>query len=78
MDTISYMGKQEYTIPESIMPTLKKDYFVAKHSKLGDKWIIIIPKDHHDIVKNMKNPLKVIVEEIFDRYDIDNQQEKTI
>jgi hypothetical protein len=66
------MGNQKYTIPETeVMPT-KKDYFVAKHSKLGDKWIIIIPKEHHDTVKNMKNPLKVIVEEIFDRYDTNN------
>ena len=55
------MGKQMYT---SVMP-IQKDNFVAKHSKLGDKWIIIVPKDHHDIVKNMKNPLKVTVEEIF-------------
>jgi hypothetical protein len=44
----------------------KKDNFVAKHSKLGDKWIIIIPKEHHETVKNMKNPLKVKVEEIFE------------
>ena len=64
---MSYTGKQKYTVSESsVMPTLKKDNFVAKHSKLGDKWIIIIPKDHHDIVKNMKNPLKVTVEEIFE------------
>lgn len=47
------------------MPT-QKDRFVAKHSKLGDKWIIIVPKDHHDSVKNMKNPLKVTVEEVFE------------
>ena len=31
-------------------------------SKLGDKWIIIIPKDHHENVKKMKNPLKITVE----------------
>jgi hypothetical protein len=55
------MGKQEYTV----LPT-QKDNFVAKHSKLGDKWIIIIPKDHHEIIKKMKNPLKVTVEEVFE------------
>lgn len=55
------MGKQEYTV----LPT-EKDSFVAKHSKLGDKWIIIIPKDHHETIKKMKNPLKVTVEEIFE------------
>ena len=54
------MSKQQYTI------MAKKDSFVAKHSKLGDKWIIIIPKERHEIVKNMKNPLKVKVEEIFE------------
>lgn len=54
------MGKQQYTVLG------KKDSFVAKHSKLGDKWIIIIPKEHHELVKNMNNPLKVTVEEIID------------
>lgn len=40
----------------------QKDSFIAKHSKLGNKWIIIIPKDHHEFVKKMKNPLKITVE----------------
>ena len=57
------MSLQTYT--SAVMAT-HKDRFVAKHSKLGDKWIIIVPKDHHDIVKNMKNPLKVTVEEVFE------------
>ena len=35
----------------------KKDSFVAKHSKLGDKWIIIIPKEQLEIVKYME-PIK--------------------
>jgi hypothetical protein len=54
------MSKQQYTI------MAKKDNFVAKHSKLGDKWIIIIPKEHHETIKKMKNPLKVVVEEVFE------------
>ena len=54
------MGKHQYTV------MIKKDSFVAKHSKLGDKWIIIIPKDHHEIIKGMKNPLKVRVEEVLE------------
>ena len=58
------MGKQTNT-SGVVMPT-QKDRFVAKHSMLGDKWIIIVPKDHQDIVKNMKNPLKVTVEEVFE------------
>ena len=45
--------------------SIQKDNLVAKYSTFRDKWIFIIPKDHHDTVKNMKNPLKVTVEEIF-------------
>jgi hypothetical protein len=45
--------------------SIQKNNFIAKYSKLGDKWIIIVPKDHHDTVKNMKNPLKVTVEKLF-------------
>jgi hypothetical protein len=40
----------------------QKDSFVAKHSQLGDKWIIIIPKEFHEFVKKMKNTLKITVE----------------
>ena len=55
------LDNQIYTLIISI----QKDNFVAKHNKLGDKWIIIVPKDHLDTVKNMKNPLQVTIQEIF-------------
>lgn len=51
------IDKQEYTLLLT-----QKDSFVAKHSQLGDKWIIIIPKEFHEFVKKMKNTLKITVE----------------
>jgi hypothetical protein len=38
--------------------------FVGKHSTSGDRVIIIIPKEHMDSVKKLKNPMHVKVEEI--------------
>jgi hypothetical protein len=44
----------------------KKMTFVAKYSPQGNKVIIIVPKEHHDAISKLKNPLKVLVEEIID------------
>jgi hypothetical protein len=38
--------------------------FVGKHSSQGNRIIIIVPKEHMDSVKQLKNPMQVIVEEI--------------
>jgi len=40
--------------------------FVAKYSPQGNKMIIIVPKEHHAVIKKLRNPLKVIVEEIIE------------
>ena len=42
----------------------KKAAFVAKHVRQGDRILIIIPKEHMDSVKKLKNPMLVTVEEI--------------
>jgi len=46
--------------------TKKKMEFVAKYSPQGDKVIVIVPKEHHDSIKKLKNPLHVMVEEIIE------------
>jgi len=38
--------------------------FVASYAKQGQRFIIIIPKEHQDSVKQLKNPMLVKVEEI--------------
>jgi hypothetical protein len=40
--------------------------FVAKYSPQGNKMIIIVPKEHHTAIKKLRNPLKIIVEEIIE------------
>jgi len=40
--------------------------FVAKYSPQGNKMIIIVPKEHHDSIKKLKNPLHVLIEEIIE------------
>jgi hypothetical protein len=40
--------------------------FVAKYISPVNKPIIIVPKEHHDAISKLKNPLKVLVEEIID------------
>ena len=40
--------------------------FVAKHSPIGNKIIIIVPKEHHPTIRKLKNPLNVTVEEIIE------------
>ena len=42
----------------------KRMEFVGKHSSQGNRIIIIIPKEHMQSVKELKNPMRVTVEEI--------------
>jgi hypothetical protein len=44
----------------------KKMTFVAKYSSQGNKVIIIVLNEHHEAISKLKNPLKVLVEEIID------------
>ncbi len=40
-----------------------KTSFVGNQSSQGDKIIIIVPKEYHDTVRKVKNPLKVTIED---------------
>ncbi len=53
-------------MPKSTLEMGKKMTFVAKYSPQGNKVIIIVPKEFHDAISKLKNPLKVMVEEIID------------
>lgn len=44
----------------------KKLEFVAKHIQQGDKVIMIVPKEYHNSIMKLKNPMHVIVEEILE------------
>lgn len=44
----------------------KKMEFVAKYSEQGDKVIIIVPKQYHDLIRKLKNPLLINAEEILE------------
>jgi hypothetical protein len=37
--------------------------FLANHSKQGPKIAIFVPKEYHERIKRLHNPLKVTVEE---------------
>jgi hypothetical protein len=44
----------------------KKITFVAKYGRMGDKVILIVPKEYHVQIQKMKNPLKITAEEILE------------
>ena len=44
----------------------KKISFVAKYGPMGDKVILIVPKEYHGQIQKMKNPLKITAEEILE------------
>ena len=54
-------------MPKNTLDEMGKNMtFVAKYSPQGNKMIIIVPKEHHSAIKKLKNPLKVVVEEILE------------
>jgi hypothetical protein len=53
-------------MPKSTLVMGKKMTFVAKYSPQGNKMIIIVPKIHHQEIRKLKNPLKILVEEIIE------------
>jgi hypothetical protein len=54
-------------MPKNTVDLVKKKMeFVAKCSPQGDKVIIIVPKVYHETIKKLKNPLRVMVEEILE------------
>ncbi len=47
-----------------MMAKLKELVFRASYSEMGDKVIIIVPKNYHDDIKKMKKPVEVIVKDL--------------
>ena len=45
---------------------LKEVVFRAGYSEMGDKLIIIIPKNYHNDIKRMSKPVEVVVRDLED------------
>ena len=45
---------------------LKEVVFRASYSEMGDKLIIIIPKNYHNDIKRMSKPVEVVVRDLED------------
>jgi len=43
---------------------LKEVVFRAAYSEMGEKLIIIIPKNYHNDIKRMRKPVEVIVRDL--------------
>ncbi len=43
---------------------LKEVVFRAAYSEMGDKLIIIIPKNYHNDIKRMSKPVEVVVRDL--------------
>jgi len=48
------------------MNNMVKVEFRAGYTEMGDKLIIIVPKNYHRDIKKMDKPISVIVEELED------------
>jgi hypothetical protein len=49
---------------QKVLEMVKKVDFRAGYTIMGDKLIIIVPKNYHDDIKKMRKPIHVIVEEL--------------
>lgn len=49
---------------QKVLELVKKVDFRANYTVMGDKLIIIVPKNYHNDIKKMKKPIHVIVEEL--------------
>jgi hypothetical protein len=47
-----------------LIPPIQVDAFRASWSEMGNKVIIIIPKNYHDDVKKMNKTVEVIIQDI--------------
>ena len=48
----------------SKLVSLKRIVFRAKYGKMGDKIIIIVPKNYHNDIMKMDNPIEVSVQDL--------------
>jgi hypothetical protein len=49
-----------------ILGKLKEVTFRANYTEMGEKLIIIVPKNYHNDIKKMSKPIEVIVKELTD------------
>ena len=42
----------------------KKVNFIANYASMGDKLIIVIPKNYHNLVKKLNKPVNVTLEDL--------------
>ncbi|HVE37986.1 MAG TPA: hypothetical protein VNA18_07325 [Nitrososphaeraceae archaeon] len=45
---------------------IKEVVFRAKYIEMGDKLIVIIPKNYHNDIKKMNKPVEIIVRDLED------------
>lgn len=38
--------------------------FIANYTTMGDKLIIVIPKNYHNLIKKLKKPVNVTIEDL--------------
>ena len=48
------------------LPKLKEVVFRAAYSEMGEKLIIIVPKNYHNDIKKMSKPVEVTVRDLKD------------
>jgi hypothetical protein len=56
-----YLNSKEIEIAK-----LKEVTFRASYTEMGDKLIIIVPKNYHNDIKKMSKPIEVIVKDLED------------
>jgi hypothetical protein len=56
-----YLNSKEIEIAK-----LKEVMFRASYTEMGDKLIIIVPKNYHNDIKKMSKPIEVIVKDLED------------
>lgn len=49
---------------QKVLEMVRKVDFRAGYTIMGDKLIIIVPKNYHTDIKKMKKPIHVVVEEL--------------
>ncbi|TLX90876.1 MAG: hypothetical protein E6K94_05510 [Thaumarchaeota archaeon] len=48
------------------LPKLKEVTFRGSYTEMGDKLIIIVPKNYHNDIKKMSKPIEVVVKDLDD------------
>ncbi|MGD1837060.1 MAG: hypothetical protein ACPKPY_03260 [Nitrososphaeraceae archaeon] len=51
---------------QKVLEMVKKVNFRANYTEMGNKLIIIVPKNYHNDIKKMNKPIDVTVQELED------------